>query len=109
MTGESWHQNDDSAGTGAAVTSSLLSFNEYGIQLFVDEISTLQERGPKFFNFGVIELWATKQPQEALAWAASISWPNMIGVDFLQLFLNAARSNQITSALTRNSKMSGRA
>jgi hypothetical protein len=46
---------------------------------------------PKIFTFRVIELWASKQPQEALAWAASISWPNSIGVDNLQLFIDAAR------------------
>jgi len=64
---------------------------EYGMRLSTDEISALQKRGPKFFNFGVVELWASKQPQEALAWAASIRWPDMVGVDLPQLFLNGAR------------------
>ncbi len=65
--------------------------HEYGIQLSMDEIGALQKRGPKWFLFGVIDLWGSKQPQEALAWAASISWPNMFGVNLLQLFLDAAR------------------
>jgi len=64
---------------------------EYGIHLSVDETCMLRGFAPKIFTFRVIELWVAKQPQEALAWAASISWPNMIGVDLLQLFLDAAR------------------
>ena len=64
---------------------------EYGIHLSEDETRTLRGFNPKIFTFRVIELWVAKQPQEALAWAASISWPNMIGVDLLQLFLDAAR------------------
>jgi RNA polymerase sigma factor (sigma-70 family) len=65
---------------------------EYGIRLSVEEIRALQERGPKGFSFGVIENWAGKQPQEALAWAAStFAGPNNGGVDFHQLFLDAAR------------------
>ncbi len=64
---------------------------EYGIQLSVDEIRSLEGRGPKWFNFGVIDLWATKQPRTALTWAASISWPRFTGVDPLQRFLDAAR------------------
>lgn len=64
---------------------------EYGIRLSVDEIRTLQERGPKGFNFGVIELWASRQQQEALSWAASTLSPSGVGVDFQQLFLDAAR------------------
>jgi hypothetical protein len=64
---------------------------EYGIHLSVDETRMLRGFAPKIFTFRVIELWVAKQPQEALAWAASISWPNMIGVDLLQLFLDAAR------------------
>src|SRR5207249_4182291 len=67
-----------------------LLFSEYGIRLSMDEIRTLQERGPKGFSFGVIELWAAKQPQEALTWAASaLVEPNRVGVDFHQLFLDA--------------------
>ena len=65
--------------------------SEYGIQLSEDEVRTLQGCVPKIFTFRVIELWASKQPQEALAWAASISWPISIGVDHVQLFLDAAR------------------
>jgi len=65
--------------------------SEYGIQLSEDEVRTLQGHVPKIFTFRVIELWASKQPREALSWAASILWPNGIGVDFLQLFLDAAR------------------
>jgi len=64
---------------------------EYGIHLSVDETRVLCGFAPKIFTFRVIELWVAKQPQEALAWAASISWPNMTGVDLLQLFLDAAR------------------
>jgi Protein of unknown function (DUF2934). len=64
---------------------------EYGLHLSVDEIRMLQGFAPKIFAFRVIELWVAKQPREALAWAASISWPNMIGVDLLQFFLDAAR------------------
>jgi hypothetical protein len=64
---------------------------EYGIYLSVDEIRILRGFAPKIFTFRVIELWVAKQPQAALAWAASISWPNMIGVDLLQLFLDSAR------------------
>lgn len=64
---------------------------EYGIHLSVDETCMLRGFAPKIFTFRVIELWVAKQTQEALAWAASISWPNMIGVDLLQLFLDAAR------------------
>jgi Pentapeptide repeats (8 copies)/TIR domain len=65
--------------------------SEYGIHLSEDEIRAHQERGPKWFQFGVIELWGTRQPQAALAWAASISWPNMGHVGLLQFLLNAAR------------------
>jgi hypothetical protein len=64
---------------------------EYGIHLSVDETRVLRGFAPKIFTFRVIELWVAKQPQEALAWAASVSWPNGIGVDLLQLFLDAAR------------------
>jgi len=64
---------------------------EYGIHLSDDETRRLRGLAPKIFAFRVIELWVAKQPHEALAWAASISWPNMIGVDILQLFLDAAR------------------
>ena len=64
---------------------------EYGIHMSEDETRMLRGFNPKIFTFRVIELWVAKQPQEALAWAASISWPNMIGVDLLQLFLDAAR------------------
>jgi hypothetical protein len=64
---------------------------EYGIQLSEDETRMLRGFNPKIFTFRIIELWVANQPQEALAWAASISWPNMIGVDLLQLFLDAAR------------------
>jgi hypothetical protein len=66
--------------------------SEYGIQLSVDEIRTLQQGIPKFFNLGVIELWVAKQPQEALAWVAStLSWPQHGLVTFHQDFLNEAR------------------
>jgi hypothetical protein len=65
--------------------------SEYGIRLSEDEISTLRGYTPKIFIFRVIELWGSKQPREALAWAASISWPQSTGVDLLQLFIEAAR------------------
>ena len=64
---------------------------EYGIHLSEDETRMLRGFNPKIFTFRVIELWVAEQPQEALAWAVSISWPNMIGVDLLQFFLDAAR------------------
>jgi Protein of unknown function (DUF2934) len=64
---------------------------EYGIHLSLHETRMLRGFAPKIFTFRVIELWASKQPQEALAWAASISWPQFTGVDLLQLFLDAAR------------------
>jgi hypothetical protein len=66
---------------------------EYGIHLTVDETRILRGFAPKIFTLRIIELWVAKQPQEALAWAASISWPNMIGVNLLQLFLDAARKS----------------
>jgi Protein of unknown function (DUF2934) len=64
---------------------------EYGIHLSLHETRMLRGFAPKIFTFRVIDLWASKQPQEALAWAASISWPRAIGVDLLQLFIEAAR------------------
>src|SRR5262245_15162358 len=64
---------------------------EYGIHLSLHETRMLRGFAPKIFTFRVIELWASKQPQEALAWAASISWPQFTGVDLLQLFIEAAR------------------
>src|SRR5215510_13617601 len=64
---------------------------EYGINLSLHETRMLRGFAPKIFTFRVIELWASKQPQEALAWAASISWPQSTGGDFLQLFIEAAR------------------
>jgi DUF2934 family protein len=64
---------------------------EYGIRLSVDETRMLRGFAPKIFTFRVIELWASRQPREALAWAASISWPQFTGVDLLQLFIDAAR------------------
>jgi hypothetical protein len=66
---------------------------EYGIHLSLHETRMLQGFAPKIFTFRVIELWASKQPQEALAWAASISWPQFTGVDLLQLFIKAARKS----------------
>ena len=66
--------------------------SEYGINLSVEEILRLKERGPKGFRGGVIELWVTKQPQQALAWAAStLSEPVSQGWDLHQGFLDAAR------------------
>jgi RNA polymerase sigma factor (sigma-70 family) len=66
--------------------------NEYGIRLSADEIRQLQQRGEKGFMFGVNELWASRQPQEALAWAASVfSGPIGTGVDSHQMLLDAAR------------------
>ena len=64
---------------------------EYGINLSLHETRMLRGFAPKIFTFRVIDFWASKQPQEALAWAASISWPRAIGVDLLQLFIEAAR------------------
>jgi RNA polymerase sigma factor (sigma-70 family) len=69
-----------------------LLLSEYGINLAVEEIRQLQERGQKGFTFGVIELWASRQPREALAWAASaLVDSNGGGGDFHQVFLDAAR------------------
>jgi hypothetical protein len=51
---------------------------------------------PKIFTFRVIELWVAKQPQEALAWASSISWPNMIGVDLLGVCIATLPHNAST-------------
>jgi hypothetical protein len=65
--------------------------SEYGMRLSLNEVRTLQGYPPKLFTFRVIDLWASNQPHEALAWAASISWPNGIGVDLLELFIDAAR------------------
>jgi RNA polymerase sigma-70 factor (ECF subfamily) len=45
---------------------------EYGIRLPEAEISRLLESGPKAFTFGVVEAWGSTQPQDALAWAASL-------------------------------------
>jgi hypothetical protein len=64
---------------------------EYGIHLSLHETRMLRGFAPKIFTFRVIELWASKQPREALAWCASISWPRFTGADFLQLFIEAAR------------------
>src|SRR5205814_3069141 len=87
-----WQRIDQLALMGDPLKVQELLLSEYGIRLSVDEIHTLQERGQKGFRFGVIELWASKQPQEALAWAASaLAEPNGGGGDFHQLFLDAAR------------------
>jgi RNA polymerase sigma factor (sigma-70 family) len=65
---------------------------EYGIHLSVDEIITLQKRGQKGFALGVIDLWPANQPQEALAWAASLDSRTMgTGVDLHQALLNGAQ------------------
>jgi RNA polymerase sigma-70 factor (ECF subfamily) len=45
---------------------------EYGIRLPEAELSRLLESGPKGFTFGVVEAWGSTQPQDALAWAASM-------------------------------------
>jgi RNA polymerase sigma factor (sigma-70 family) len=65
--------------------------SEYGIRLSVDEIRQLQQRGEKGFMFGVNELWASRQPQEALAWAASAISESGGGADLHQMLLDAAR------------------
>jgi RNA polymerase sigma factor (sigma-70 family) len=66
--------------------------NEFGITLSADEVRSLQANGPKGFSFGVVDLWASRQPREALAWAAStVTAPGRSGVDLQQLFLDAAR------------------
>lgn len=69
-----------------------LLVSEYGIRLSEDEIRNLQERGPKGFTLGIIDLWAANQPQEALAWAASVySGPIGAGVDLHQSLLSERR------------------
>jgi hypothetical protein len=67
--------------------------SEYGIRLSVDEIRQLQQRGEKGFTMGVYELWASRQPQEALAWAASVISESGGGGDFHQMLLDAARNS----------------
>src|SRR5207247_6834127 len=77
-----WQRIDQLALMGDPLKVQELLLSEYGIRLSVDEIRTLQERGQKGFRFGVVELWASNQPQEALAWAASaIAEPNVGGGD----------------------------
>jgi RNA polymerase sigma factor (sigma-70 family) len=78
-----------------------LLLREYGIHFSVDEIRSLQEKGPKFFTQAGVELWATKQPQQALAWAASaVSKPIQHGWDLHQSLLDAAQ--KILPNLDRN-------
>ena len=90
--GKFWARIDKLALMGDPLKVQELLLSEYGIRLSVDEIRNLQERGQKGFRFGVVELWASKQPQEALAWAASaLPEPNRVGADFHQLFLDSAR------------------
>ena len=68
--------------------------SEYGIQLSVDEIRKLQRGGQKGFTQGMMDLWPEKQPQEALAWAASAyDGPVRLGVDIHQKMLNAAQKS----------------
>jgi len=68
--------------------------SEYGIQLSVDEIRKLQRRGQKGFTQGMMDLWPEKQPQEALAWAASAyDGPVRLGVDIHQRMLYAAQKS----------------
>src|SRR5439155_16752941 len=87
-----WQRIDQLALMGDPLKAQELLRSEYGIHLSVDELRKLQDKGPKGFRFGVIELWAARQPQEALAWAASVlAEPNGGGGDFHQLFLDAAR------------------
>jgi len=87
-----WQRIEQLALMGDPLKAQELLLSEYGIHLSVDEIRQLQEKGLKGFRFGVIELWASRQPQEALAWAASaLAEPNGGGGDFHQLFLDAAR------------------
>ena len=87
-----WQRIDQLALMGDPVKVQELLRSEYGINLSVDEVRQLKERGPKGFRFGVVELWASRQPQEALAWAAStLADLNGGGADFHQLFLDAAR------------------
>jgi RNA polymerase sigma factor (sigma-70 family) len=67
---------------------------EYGIRLSETEVRRLLDTGPKGFTFGVIDLWARNQPQEALAWAVSaLSDPGQRGGwDLHQSILDAARN-----------------
>jgi RNA polymerase sigma factor (sigma-70 family) len=66
--------------------------NEYGIQLSAEEIRGLQARGEKGFTAGIVELWSTRQPQEALTWGVS-AYTSAIGtgVDLQQQLLEGAR------------------
>src|SRR5262249_12668989 len=66
---------------------------EYGIRLPEAELSRLQENGPKAFTFGVVDLWGSTQPHDALAYAASLgSNPGPVsGWTIQQGLLDAAR------------------
>ncbi len=65
--------------------------SEYGIQLSVDEIRNLQKGGQKGFTLGILELWPSKQPHDALAWASSVYSGIGPGVDFHHRMVEAAR------------------
>jgi len=89
-----WQRIDQLALMGDSKKVQELLLSEYGIHLSADEVRQLQEKGQKAFRFGVVELWASRQPQEALAWAASaLAEPHSGGGDFHQLFLDAARTS----------------
>lgn len=89
-----WKRIDQFALMGDPARVQELLLGEYGIRLSVDEVRELQARGQKGFRFGVVERWASRQPQEALAWAATaLSDPGVGAGDFHQLFIDAARRN----------------
>jgi RNA polymerase sigma factor (sigma-70 family) len=68
--------------------------SEFGINLSVDEVRNLQRGGQKGFTQGMMDLWPAKQPQEALAWAATAyAGPVRLGVDIHQKMLNAAQKS----------------
>ena len=46
--------------------------DEYGIRVSLEDIRRLKDGNPKRWAEGLCQLWATRQPQDALNWAASI-------------------------------------
>lgn len=54
-----------------------LLLKEFGIRVSADEIAELRKRGDKHFFYGLVDLWAARQPLDALRWAAnSLRVPN---------------------------------
>ena len=47
-----------------------LLLSEYGIRASIQEIEALRRKGEKWFGYGIMELWAKRQPMDALRWVA---------------------------------------